>query len=107
MNIDKTIKHPLRGSLIREKNVDIICISESWLLPEMRSNFIEIPEFSVYRCDGGRGGGVCIYVSDQLKVTVLNPELVRPPHVEDLWMTVQYKKFPSFIIGCISSSTCT
>ena len=46
-------------------------------------------------------GGVCIYVSDQLKVTVLRSELVRPPHVEVLWMTVQYKEFPSFIIGCI------
>ena len=56
--------------------MDIICISESWLPPEIQSNFIEIPEFSVYCCDGARGGGVCIYISDQLKETVLSSELV-------------------------------
>ena len=36
-----------------------------------------------------------------MKVTVIGHEIQRPPQVEDLWMTVQYKKFPSFILGCV------
>lgn len=87
--------------LINDRDVDILCISESWLPPVMQNNFIEILGYSVYRCDGGRGGGVCIYVRENLKVNVLTPSLERPPQVEDLWLAIQYKKFPSFIVGCV------
>ena len=82
--------------------MDILCISESWLLPELDSSFAEIYGYYLYRCDKGRGGGVCIYVRETLKVTVLtSQEIVRPLNIEDLWIVVQYKKFPSFIIGCV------
>ena len=88
--------------MLRSKSIDILCISESWLLPELDSSFADIYGYYLYRCDGGRGGGVCIYVRETLKVTVLTPqEIVRPLHIEDLWIVVQYKKFPSFIIGCV------
>lgn len=48
--------------LIKERNIDILCISETWLHQEISSSFISIPNFHIYRCDAGRGGGVCIYV---------------------------------------------
>ena len=38
---------------------------------------------------------------NSFKVTVLTPTFERPDHVEDIWMSVQYRNFPSFIIGCI------
>ena len=47
------------------------------------------------------GGGVCVYVKDELKVNVLTPKLHRPENIEDIWMSVQCKNFPSFIIGCV------
>ena len=87
--------------LLSNGHIDILCISESWLPPELHSSLVDIPEYSIYRCDRGRGGGVCIYIKDHLKVTMLTTQYSRPPHVEDLWMTVQSKKFPSFILGCI------
>ena len=88
--------------MLRSRNMDILCISESWLLPELDSSFAEIYGYHLYRCDKGRGGGVCIYVRETLKVTVLtSQEIVRPLNIEDLWIVVQYKKFPSFIIGCV------
>ena len=43
--------------LMKENNVDIMCVSETWLYPTLQSSFINIPEHSVYCCDGGRGGG--------------------------------------------------
>ena len=88
--------------MLRSRNIDILCISESWLLPELDSSLAEIHGYFLHRCDGGRGGGVCIYVRETLKVTVLTTqEIVRPLHIEDIWIVVQYKKFPSFIIGCV------
>ena len=87
--------------LLNDSDIDILCISETWLLPEMQNSFIGIQGYSIFRCDGGRGGGVCIYVRDNMKVTVLTPSIEKPPYVEDLWMAIQYKHFPSFIVGCV------
>ena len=88
--------------MLNEKDIDILCISETWLLPSLSSSFARVHGYSLYRCDGGRGGGVCIYVRETLKVTVLTPqEIERSPQIEDAWISVQYKKFPSFIIGCV------
>ena len=87
---------------MRDHNLDIMCISETWLLPNMPSTFVEIPEYSFYRNDGGRGGGVGVYIGKHLKVNALKtPEIERPPHLEDIWLTIQSGKFPSFILGCV------
>ena len=81
--------------------MDILCVSETWLLPTMQSRLINISGYSVYRCDGGRGGGVCIYVKTIFNVTVLSTNLEKSPLVEDIWLVIQSHKFPSFIIGCV------
>ena len=83
------------------RDVDIMCLSESWLLPLTHDRFIQIPGYSVYRCDAGMGGGVCVYVKEGLKVNVLTITFERPKYIEDIWMTIQYKNFPSFVIGCV------
>ena len=86
---------------ILSEDIDIMCISESWLLPLTANRFIDIPGYTVYRCDAGMGGGVCVYVKEDFKVNVLTTTLDRPDNIEDIWMTVQYRNFPSFIIGCV------
>ena len=62
---------------------------------------VHIPDYSVYRSDGGRGGGVCVYVKNHLNVTILVPNLEKPPLIEDMLLVVQSHKFPSFIICCV------
>ena len=81
--------------------MDILCVSETWLPPEIRDEHIAIPNYVVYRCDAGRGGGVCIYVKDVFKVTPVHIDLVRPKGVEDVWLAVQSSKLPTVIIGCL------
>ena len=54
----------------------------------------------MYRCDKGRGGGVCIYIRDVFTVAPLEIDIARAQGVEDVWVTVQSSKFPSVIIGC-------
>ena len=53
--------------LVEDRNPDILCISETWLLPYVDDKFISIPNFYVFRHDKGKGGGVCIYVREFFK----------------------------------------
>ena len=48
--------------LIEERSIDVLCVIEIWLLPHTPDNFINAPNFKVFRCDKGRGAGACIYV---------------------------------------------
>ena len=85
-----------------DRQIDILCISETWLLPNMTDKFINIPQYKVFRQDVGRGGGVCIYVRDYLSATLLPPlNNDRPPGVEVVWCTIQLRKMPSIIVGCM------
>ena len=63
--------------LVLEKNLDILCISETWLQPNVRDQYIEISDFNVFRHDVGRGAGVCIYVKDCFKVTEIDNAINR------------------------------
>ena len=64
--------------LIQERNIDILCITETWLLPHTPDYYINIYDFNVFRCDNGRGAGACIYVRDTLKSNVLSLDITRP-----------------------------
>ena len=47
------------------------------------------------------GGGVCTYIKDHLKVNPINLDITSIDGIEDLWISVQCRKLPSIIIGCI------
>ena len=87
--------------LVNERKPDILCVTETWLTSEVLDQHIALPDFSVYRRDKGRGGGVCIYVSDSLSVTPVDVNMEPVEGVEDLWLTIQCRKLPSVIIGCM------
>lgn len=87
--------------LINERHIDILCISETWLTSNVQNRFVSIPNFNIYRCDQGRGGGVCIYVREELKVTLVSTNLEKVMDIEEVWISVQCHKLPSFIVGCI------
>ncbi len=63
--------------LINDRVTDILCVSDTWLPPEIRDEHIAIPNYISYRCDVGRGGGVCIYVRDVFRVTPVNTNIVK------------------------------
>ncbi len=86
---------------MRYRNIDILCIRESWLLQNVSDNYVQIPDYNIFRCDSGRGGGVCIYVKEVLSVNVINLNIPKQEGIEDIWVTIQCRKLPSFIIGCM------
>ncbi len=70
--------------LVNERNTDILCISESWLLSSVPDHFVNIHGYKIFRCDGGRGGGACIYVRDDLSATVMNVSVPKQAGIEDV-----------------------
>lgn len=86
--------------MITERNIDILCISETWLHQELPRNLINIQNVNVYRCDAGRGG-VCIYIRGTLKSNNTFITAVNNTAVEEISVTVQSSIYPSFIIGTI------
>ena len=87
--------------LVLTRDIDILCICETWLYPGMRNEFVNIPSFNLHREDIGRGGGVCIYVKDYLKVNEIKKCNDKQEGVESIWLSVQHRFLPSFIIGCL------
>ena len=87
--------------LIRERKIDILCVSETWLTPLVANKYVDIPDFNIFRHDLKPGGGVCIYVRSDLKVTRIEPKVENGTLVEDIWLQIQFKKLPSIIIGTI------
>ena len=86
--------------LLEKDDFDISCVSETWLYPYMSDACVNIPSYNLYRDDHGRGGGVCIYVKDYLKVNVIKNDIEKHEGVEAKWLTVQHCKLPSIILGC-------
>ncbi len=56
--------------LVSERNINILCVSEPWLLPHTPDEYVNIHNY-------GRGAGACIYVNDSLNpipVALNNPK---------------------------------
>ncbi len=87
--------------LIIDRNIDILCISETWLQANTPDGYVDIPNYKIFRCDNGRGGGVCTYVHNTLSPSIINLDVQRPTGVEDVWVKVQCRKLPAIITGCV------
>lgn len=86
---------------MNDRHTDILCISESWLTTDIKDEYVTIPGYTIIRNDKGRGGGVCIYIRDIYRVAAINVNLDKPEGIEDVWITVQNRKLPTVIVGCL------
>ncbi len=87
--------------LLTEKNVDILCVSETWLILHTPNSYCHVPSYRVFRCDKGRGGGTCVYIKDTLVTKVIDCDTDRPKGIEDIWVSGQHRKLPSIIVGSV------
>ncbi len=58
--------------LILDRDTDVLCISETWLLPHTLNTFINLPNYTVHSSDKGRGAGVCIYAKQCLNAVMID-----------------------------------
>ena len=87
--------------MLHEENIDILCICETWLDSSIENKYVKISNFNLVRCDAGRGSGVCIYIREIFNYSVISPGIDSFEGVEDIWIQIQLRKFPSFIVGCV------
>ena len=87
--------------MMRTRKIDILCITETWLLPSIPDAFANILHYNIYRYDKGRGGGTCIYVRDDFKATLINLNIHKMEGIDDIWLNIQCRKLPSIIVGSI------
>lgn len=79
----------LFSDLIINNNLDIMCVSESWLNQEILNEVVAIPDFHLFRKDReGRGGGVCVFTRSFLQVQQVMLDFVSPEGVEYLFLNV-------------------
>ena len=88
---DRSIKNRehyiLARNLVKENNLDILTISESWLDSSVTDVEVELP-----------GGGVCVHVNNNFKCLRLNEQsYISNSGFHRLWLKVQVKNFKSFI----------
>jgi exonuclease III len=91
---------------IANSKPNIIALTETWLNSDVSNNMIGLNNYKVFRKDriNGRGGGVCIYVNENLiknkfQITVLDIS-VEPYEYDTLWITFSSNLF-SFVIACV------
>ena len=87
------------------ENLDILCVTETWLHPGIDSGFLIIPGYRIIRRDRPardgrqrRGGGVCVIHREHLRVETLTVQSSNSS-IEILWATLIAKA--SLIVGVI------
>ena len=84
--------------VLEANNIDICCITESWLDTNISTDVVDIAGYVCYRRDrndGRQGGGVVCYVRQDLPVSLVRP--VGEENVESLWLLYRQPRMPRSI----------
>ena len=90
--------------LMKDRNYDILALSESWLNSTVTNAEVEIEGFKLTRLDrlGKTGGGVCVYSKSSIKVKCLkNITEISEFGFHQLWMLIQLRKLRSILL-CVT-----
>lgn len=81
-----------------QNEIDIGVITETWFSNKMPENQLDIPNYILFsKCRSGkRGGGVGIYVKDDISASIID-DLVVPAELECIWVKVRPKRLPRSI----------
>ena len=87
------------------KNIHIVAVTETWFSPENPAAACQLPSYRQFHRDRQNqiGGGVALYVSEDLNVQEVFTELV-PTHLEVLWVRLRSSgsiRLPCNIYICV------
>jgi hypothetical protein len=79
---------------LRQFRPNIVCFTETWLNSNIPDSIISFPGYSVVRRDrcSGEGGGVAIYVTDNIQYTRLKQ--IDSKEFEVLWISLRPRQLP-------------
>lgn len=89
---------------VRDENLDIVGITETWLTASVLSSEVSIEGYTLLRKDRNdanktRGGGVALYINDEITI-VEREDLYEQLFPESVWCTVISKKEKTLIGVC-------
>ena len=77
--------------ILKSKCLDVLGLNETWLSCDILDHELSLPGYDIVRCDRNRrGGGVCIFISDAVKYTVIDN--VCETDVESIWIRLVQDK---------------
>ena len=82
---------------IKMNDVDMICLTETWLHPSILDSVLFLSNYVLFRRDrlSSIGGGVCIYVNAKLHCRRLSD--FESPSIESLWLSIRPRYLPRSI----------
>ena len=86
-------------------NLDLVCLTETWLQDHIHDNIVDISGFNLLRRDRKEGthGGVCMFVRDNIRYSLL--DFLDDPSFEVLWVKIRPNRLPrgfsSIIVGIV------
>lgn len=82
--------------ILKLNAVNVACITETWLKPEIPDSMVSIHDFNLYRKDRStRGGGIAAYISSsiQCKRLIIDKELCESI-TETMWIHLKPHRLP-------------
>ena len=96
---------------LQQFDVDIACLTETWLNSAILANLTDFTGYITHRLDrsdGRQGGCIAVVVKDDLPCQLLG-DLSKPP-LETLWLLFRRPRMPRsvthILIGCIYHPPC-
>lgn len=97
LNVRSLVRHFTEVAyFINEEEIDVFCLTETWLTNDVDSDSLNIPGYSLYRADRGcnrRGGGVAAYVSNRHNFLITQiKDCNNTAYADHLWLKLKTKK---------------
>ena len=96
---------------LMNSNIDVMCLSETWLKEGLTSNILEIPGYRLARFDRNwfednnikKGGGLCMYINQKIEFTDSDIRKLNSSSkdIEIQWMNIKFPKMRNIIIANI------
>lgn len=85
------------NAICNVNNIDIMCITETWLKQCIPDTAVSLPNFALLRNDrlSSLGGGVCAFVHHTMKVRRIQE--FENSNVESIWISIRPKRLPRSI----------
>ena len=80
--------------VVKYANLDLVCITKSWLKSHIHDNVVALGSYNIIRRDRTKTehGGVCVYIKNTIKFTVLDD--LEDPSFEALWIQISATRLP-------------
>lgn len=101
----------LKLSLLRT-DLDLICLTETWLKPDMESNLFSIEGYSFERHDRKimnssgaikTGGGICMYIKDHLNYRIVPETTISNNDIESLGIRINFVRSLLIVVITVRS----